>query len=151
MRLLLLISTSLFCSYTFAQQQKPAEAYGIKIGVMQKGPTSSTVDVAGVKKSGRKISVTFTENNKLSALSATHLLIATGRKPNTKNLDLEITNVSTDERGFIKVNDKLETSANGIYAMGDVTGEPQFTHISYNDYVILKDNLLRLFGCLREL
>lgn len=100
------------------------------------------VDVAGVKKSGRKISVTFTENNKLSALSATHLLIATGRKPNTKNLDLEITNVSTDERGFIKVNDKLETSANGIYAMGDVTGEPQFTHISYNDYVILKDNLL---------
>lgn len=49
MRLLLLISTSLFCSYTFAQQQKPAEAYGIKIGVMQKGPTNSIVDVAGVK------------------------------------------------------------------------------------------------------
>ncbi|SFQ54648.1 mercuric reductase [Parafilimonas terrae] len=100
------------------------------------------VDVSGVKKSGRKISVAFTENNKTSSLSATHLLIATGRKPNTKPLDLEITNVATDERGFIKVNDKLETSANGIYAIGDVTGEPQFTHISYNDYVILKDNLL---------
>lgn len=100
------------------------------------------VDLSGVKKSRGKISVAFTADNKTFALSATHLLVATGRKPNTKNLGLENTNVATDERGFIKVNDKLETSANGIYAIGDVTGEPQFTHISYNDYIILKENLL---------
>ena len=69
-------------------------------------------------------------------------MVAAGRAPNTKTLGLNLTNVEIDERGFIKVNDKFETSAKGIYAIGDVNGGPQFTHISYNDYVILKDNLL---------
>lgn len=114
------------------QQILEAENINIRTGV----------NLSGVKKSRGKISVAFTTDNKTFALSSTHLLIATGRKPNTKTLGLEITNVATDERGFIKVNDKLETSANGIYAIGDVTGEPQFTHISYNDYIILKENLL---------
>src|SRR4029079_552243 len=60
---------------------------------------------------------------------------------------LNLTEVETDERGFIKVNEKLETSAKDIYALGDVNGGPQFTHISYNDYVIVQDNLLHNKNC----
>jgi len=72
----------------------------------------------------------------------THLLIATGRAPNTEGLNLDKAGVETDEKGHIKVNDKLETSAKGVYALGDVTGGLQFTHTSFNDYTILKRNLL---------
>ncbi len=100
------------------------------------------VDISGIKKSGEKINVSFTSGKKSLSLKGTHLLIAAGRTPNTKTLGLSLTNVEMDERGFIKVNDKFETSAKGIYAIGDVNGGPQFTHISYNDYIILRDNLL---------
>lgn len=75
-------------------------------------------------------------------IACTHLLIAAGRTPNTDTLNLEATGVETDKRGHIKVNEKLETAAAGIFAMGDITGGPEFTHISYNDYIILADNLL---------
>jgi len=74
--------------------------------------------------------------------TGTHLLIATGRIPNTDDLNLDKAGVETDDKGHIKVNDKLETSAEGVYAIGDVTGGLQFTHTSYNDYNILKKNLL---------
>lgn len=76
------------------------------------------------------------------SVSGSHLLVSTGRAPNTENLFLKNTGVETDEKGFIKVNERLETSADGIYALGDVNGGPQFTHISYDDYRILKTNLL---------
>lgn len=75
-------------------------------------------------------------------LTGSHLLVAAGRKPNTEGLNLEATGVSTDDRGFVQVNDRLETNAPGIYAMGDVTGGPQFTHISYDDFRILRTNLI---------
>jgi pyruvate/2-oxoglutarate dehydrogenase complex dihydrolipoamide dehydrogenase (E3) component len=71
-----------------------------------------------------------------------HLLVATGRAPNTGRLNLPATGVETDERGFIRVNDKLETNVHGIYALGDVNGGPAFTHISYDDFRILRANLL---------
>ncbi len=71
-----------------------------------------------------------------------HLLLAVGRTPNTERLNLVAAGVRTDRRGFIEVNARLETSAPGIYAMGDVTGAPAFTHISYDDYRILRANLL---------
>ncbi|RFS26518.1 mercuric reductase [Chitinophaga silvatica] len=74
-------------------------------------------------------------------ISGTHLLVATGRKPQTSVLELHRTNVLTNEKGFIQVNDRLETSAEKIYAIGDVNGGPQFTHISYNDYIIIYKNL----------
>lgn len=71
-----------------------------------------------------------------------HLLAAAGRVPNTDNLHLENTGVRLDRRGFILVNEKLETDEQGIYAMGDVKGGPAFTHISYDDYRIIRTNLL---------
>jgi pyruvate/2-oxoglutarate dehydrogenase complex dihydrolipoamide dehydrogenase (E3) component len=75
-------------------------------------------------------------------LSASHLLVAAGRPPNTDKLDLEAAGVETDGRGFVKVNERLETSVAGIYALGDVKGGPAFTHISYDDFRILRTNLL---------
>jgi pyruvate/2-oxoglutarate dehydrogenase complex dihydrolipoamide dehydrogenase (E3) component len=71
-----------------------------------------------------------------------HLLVATGRRPNTDDLGLPEAGVQTDQRGFIRVNNRLETSVPGIWALGDVKGGPAFTHISFNDYQIVYANLI---------
>ena len=72
-----------------------------------------------------------------------HVLLAAGRVPNTDRLDLKTAGIDSDSRGFIRVNERLETSAEGVYALGDVKGGPAFTHISYDDYRIVRDNLLQ--------
>jgi pyruvate/2-oxoglutarate dehydrogenase complex dihydrolipoamide dehydrogenase (E3) component len=88
------------------------------------------------------VSLFFEENGEVHKVTGSHLLMAAGRKPNSDALNLEAAGVQTNERGFIQVNGKLETSAPGIYAIGDVNGGPAFTHISYDDFRILKTNLL---------
>jgi pyruvate/2-oxoglutarate dehydrogenase complex dihydrolipoamide dehydrogenase (E3) component len=75
-------------------------------------------------------------------LEGSHLLVATGRRPNTADLNLSAAGVEADEHGYVRVNPRLETSASGVYAVGDVKGGPAFTHISYDDFRILRDNLL---------
>ncbi|WP_375448541.1 mercuric reductase [uncultured Fibrella sp.] len=75
-------------------------------------------------------------------LTGSHLLVVTGTTPNTPTLDLETTGVTTDAHGFIHVDNKLETSQPGIYALGDIKGGPAFTHISYDDYRVINQNLL---------
>ena len=75
-------------------------------------------------------------------VTGSHLLIATGRRPNTDDLGLENTGVGLDQRGYIQVNDYLETSKPGIYALGDVNGRGAFTHTAYNDFEIVAENLL---------
>jgi pyruvate/2-oxoglutarate dehydrogenase complex dihydrolipoamide dehydrogenase (E3) component len=70
------------------------------------------------------------------------LLIATGRVPNTEALDLAAGGVAIDRRGFIPVDERLQTNVPGVYAVGDITGGPAYTHISYDDYRILQDLLL---------
>jgi pyruvate/2-oxoglutarate dehydrogenase complex dihydrolipoamide dehydrogenase (E3) component len=75
-------------------------------------------------------------------LTGSHLLVAAGRSPNTERLTLDATGVEVDKGGFIRVNERLETTVPGIYAMGDVNGGPALTHISYDDYRILCANLL---------
>jgi pyruvate/2-oxoglutarate dehydrogenase complex dihydrolipoamide dehydrogenase (E3) component len=75
-------------------------------------------------------------------LEGSHLLLAAGRQPNTETLDLDAAGIETDKRGFIKANERLETSAPGVYALGDVKGGPAFTHISYDDFRIIRTNLL---------
>lgn len=76
------------------------------------------------------------------ALVGSHLLVAAGRVPNTDQLNLQAAGIQVDERGFIPVDDRLETVVPGVYALGDVKGGPAFTHISYDDYRILQTNLL---------
>ena len=75
-------------------------------------------------------------------LTGSHLLVATGRIPNSDQLCLDKTGVKVDKRGYIEVNEKLETNIPGIYAAGDIKGGPAFTHIAYDDYRILEGNLL---------
>jgi len=75
-------------------------------------------------------------------LSGSHLLVAAGRAPNTEALSLTAAGITTDKRGNIPVNERLETNVPGIYALGDVKGGPAFTHISYDDFRIIKTNLL---------
>ncbi|MGH9536290.1 MAG: mercuric reductase [Terriglobales bacterium] len=91
---------------------------------------------------GKEIRLTVKVNGGRKILNGSHLLVATGRKPNTEKLNLPAAGIRTDERGFIQVNEKLETGVAGVYAVGDVKGGPAFTHISYDDYRILKANLL---------
>jgi pyruvate/2-oxoglutarate dehydrogenase complex dihydrolipoamide dehydrogenase (E3) component len=75
-------------------------------------------------------------------LVGTHLLAAAGRTPNTAELSLQSTGVETDQRGYIRVDNRLQTSAPGVYALGDIKGGPAFTHISYDDFRIIRTNLL---------
>jgi pyruvate/2-oxoglutarate dehydrogenase complex dihydrolipoamide dehydrogenase (E3) component len=75
-------------------------------------------------------------------LQGSHLLTAVGRVPNSDRLNLPAAGVSVDKRGFIPVNERLETNVAGIYALGDVNGGPAFTHISYDDYRIIRANLI---------
>jgi len=75
-------------------------------------------------------------------LIGSHLLVATGRVPNTDWLNLDAAGIQVDKRGFIEVNERLETNVPGIYALGDIKGGPAFTHISYDDFRIIRTNLL---------
>jgi len=75
-------------------------------------------------------------------LNGSHLLMAAGRVPNTDWLNLDAAGIQTDKRGFIQVNERLETNVPGIYGLGDVKGGPAFTHISYDDFRIIRTNLL---------
>ena len=71
----------------------------------------------------------------------THLLVATGRRPNTENLGLELAGIELTDRGYLKVNERLETTAPGVWAIGEVAGSPQFTHVSVDDFRVVRDNL----------
>ena len=75
-------------------------------------------------------------------LAGSHLLVAIGRPPNTDSLDLDAAGVQADKRGFVEVNERLETNVPGVYAIGDAKGGPAFTHISYDDFRIISANLL---------
>lgn len=76
------------------------------------------------------------------ALNGSHLLLATGRTPNTDMLDLAAAGVETDKTGHIKVDSKLQTNVSNIYAIGDVHGGPAFTHISYDDFRVIRSNFI---------
>ena len=95
-----------------------------------------------VAKSGSEISLTVDAGGKTETIRGSHLLNATGRRPNTDSLGLDKAGVALDAHGYIKVNGRLETSVPGIWALGDIKGGPEFTHIAYNDYQIVFANLI---------
>lgn len=98
--------------------------------------------VSRVTRSAGGMVLFFEIAGKTLQIDGSHLLVATGRVPNTDLLHVEEAGIATDKRGFIKVNDRLETSAEGVYALGDIKGGPAFTHISYDDFRIIRSNLL---------
>jgi pyruvate/2-oxoglutarate dehydrogenase complex dihydrolipoamide dehydrogenase (E3) component len=95
-----------------------------------------------VEKKNGTIILTVEQPGGVSTISGSHLLVATGRRPNTEDLALDKAGIETRQDGTIKVNGKLETNVPGIWALGDVKGGPAFTHISYNDFQIVYANLI---------
>jgi pyruvate/2-oxoglutarate dehydrogenase complex dihydrolipoamide dehydrogenase (E3) component len=106
------------------------------VGVLLKTAALRVAPAAG----GVELTVRTPEGER--TLMGSHLLAATGRTPNSDSLHLAATGVAIDKKGFIQVNDRLETNVPGIYALGDVKGGPEFTHISYDDFRIIRTNLL---------
>lgn len=98
-------------------------------------------DTKRVDQDGEDVKVSFERDGNKEELTCSHFMLATGRVPNSEDLDLENAGVEIDNRGNIKVNPTLKTSTDNIYAMGDVKGGPQFTHISHDDYRVIIDNL----------
>jgi pyruvate/2-oxoglutarate dehydrogenase complex dihydrolipoamide dehydrogenase (E3) component len=96
---------------------------------------------AAATDSGVRLTVRTPEGER--DLEGSHVLRAAGRVPNTDRLDPAAAGIAIDDKGFIKVNERLETSAPGVYALGDVKGGPQFTHISYDDFRVIRTNLLQ--------
>jgi pyruvate/2-oxoglutarate dehydrogenase complex dihydrolipoamide dehydrogenase (E3) component len=101
-----------------------------------------TQAVRVAKDGGGTIRLTVSGPEGERTVSGSHLLVAAGRVPNTEALNLSAAGITTDKRGNIPVNERLETNVPGIYALGDVKGGPAFTHISYDDFRIIKVNLL---------
>jgi len=92
-------------------------------------------------KSGQSVSVVLEQGGSEKTLQGTHLLVAAGRTPNTEELGLERAGVERTDRGYVKVNERLETTAPGVWAIGEVAGSPQFTHISVDDFRVVHANL----------
>jgi pyruvate/2-oxoglutarate dehydrogenase complex dihydrolipoamide dehydrogenase (E3) component len=92
-------------------------------------------------KSGDSVSVVVEQNGIEKVLNGSHVLVATGRNPNTEGLGLELAGVELTDRAYIKVNERLQTTAPSVWAIGEVAGSPQFTHISIDDFRVVHSNL----------
>jgi pyruvate/2-oxoglutarate dehydrogenase complex dihydrolipoamide dehydrogenase (E3) component len=117
-----------------AELQKALEAEGIQF--LLNARTRSVENKNGA------ITLSFESSAGASGVTGSHLLLATGRSPNTDDLDLAKAGIETNKTGFIKVNSRLETNVPGVWALGDCKGGPAFTHISYNDFQIVYGNLV---------
>jgi len=92
-------------------------------------------------KSGESVSIVVAQNGAETVIEGSHLLVALGRTPNTEGLGLELGGVELTDRGYVKVNERLQTTAPGVWAIGEVAGSPQFTHISVDDFRVVHANL----------
>ena len=98
--------------------------------------------VASVEgKSGQSVRLRLIQAGSEMILEGTHLLVAIGRAPNTTGIGLELAGVELTDAGYIKVNERLETTASGVWAVGECAGSPQFTHIAFDDFRIVRDDL----------
>jgi pyruvate/2-oxoglutarate dehydrogenase complex dihydrolipoamide dehydrogenase (E3) component len=114
--------------------QKAVEADGVEFKL--------NAETVKIERQGAKLAVTFMCGRRTETITGTHVLDATGRRPNTDDLGLDKAGVATDSHGYVKVNGRLETGVPGIWALGDVKGGPAFTHISYNDFQIVYANIV---------
>jgi len=117
-----------------AELQKALEAEGIQFLLDAR--------TTRVENKNGSIMLSFESASGSSIATGSHLLVATGRRPNTDDLGLDKAGIETDKSGFIKVNGRLETNVRGVWALGDCKGGPAFTHLSYNDFQIVYGNLI---------
>jgi pyruvate/2-oxoglutarate dehydrogenase complex dihydrolipoamide dehydrogenase (E3) component len=153
-----------YVAIEFAQMYR---RFGSRVTILQRGPRLVTrededvskavldllvdeqidvrmdVENITVRSAGPGILVEAAARDAKSTITASHLLLATGRTPNTDDLGLENTSIKRDDHGYIVVDDTLRTSVDGVWALGDCNGRGAFTHTSYNDYEIIAANLLR--------
>src|ERR1700730_9719050 len=101
--------------------------------------SASITSVEG--KSGERVKLYVVRDGSELILEGTHLLVASGRTPNTEGIGLELAGVETTDRGYVKVNERLETTAPSVWAVGDCAASPHFTHIAFDDHRIVRDNL----------
>ena len=92
-------------------------------------------------KSGQSVRMVIEQRGAEKTLEGSHLLVAAGRSPNTDGIGLELAGVELTDRGHIKVNERLETTASGVWAIGEVAGSPQFTHVSVDDFRVVYDSI----------
>jgi pyruvate/2-oxoglutarate dehydrogenase complex dihydrolipoamide dehydrogenase (E3) component len=95
-----------------------------------------------VSSAGGRIRLEVREGSAGRAMEGSHLLVAIGRRPNSDTLNLQAAGIETDAKGFIRTNPRLETNVDGVFALGDIKGGPAFTHISYDDFRILRANVI---------
>ncbi|MFM0168565.1 mercuric reductase [Paraburkholderia sediminicola] len=100
---------------------------------------AETLNVEG--QSGKHVGITVRTAAGEQTIEGSDILVATGRIPNTAGIGLDKAGIALDERGYIRVNDRLQASAPGVWAIGEVAGSPQFTHVSVDDFRIVRDNL----------
>jgi pyruvate/2-oxoglutarate dehydrogenase complex dihydrolipoamide dehydrogenase (E3) component len=100
------------------------------------------VNYEHVKCSGKEIVIKARSAKNKRTIKYSHLLVAAGRRPNTDSLKPSVAGIAVDEHGYIKANERLETNVGNIFAIGDIKGGPAFTHISYDDFRILRTNVL---------
>jgi len=117
-----------------AELQKALEAEGIQFLLNTR--------TTRVESKNSAVTLSFESPAGASSVTGSHLLVATGRGPNTGDLALDKAGIETDKNGFIKVNGRLETNVPGVWALGDCKGGPAFTHLSYNDFQIVYGNLI---------
>jgi pyruvate/2-oxoglutarate dehydrogenase complex dihydrolipoamide dehydrogenase (E3) component len=101
--------------------------------------SAEPLQVEGRSGEGVRLRVRTPQGERL--LEGSDILVATGRTPNTAGIGLDTAGVRLDGRGYVQVNDRLETSAPGVWAIGECAGSPQFTHVSENDFHVIRDNL----------
>ena len=102
----------------------------------------ASVEILSVHgRSGTDVTLTLRTSSGEKTIAGSDILVATGRTPNTAGIGLEVAGVELDPRGYVKVNDRLQTTAPNIWAIGECAGSPQFTHISLDDFRVIRDNL----------
>lgn len=92
-------------------------------------------------KSGERVVLRGTRDGAEFSIEGSHLLVASGRTPNTQGIGLDLAGVETTDRGYVRVNERLQTTAEGVWALGDCAGSPHFTHISVDDFLVVSENL----------
>lgn len=98
------------------------------------------IDVEGL--SGKSVKIKYKLSESETFIEGSHLMVAASRVPNTKGIDLDLAGIEITSHGFIKVNERLETTAEGVWAAGECAGSPHFTHISENDFHVIVENIL---------